>query len=98
VGHTGYEFSSKGHKILFCGDIVHAQRVQLRHPEVTVVFDFDATSAAATRNQWLPKLAGGDILIASPHSSVFPPFGRLRKEGSGYRWVPLVFDDKWPTE
>src|SRR5271163_2344183 len=35
-GHTGYEFSSKGQKILFWGDIIHAQRVQLRHPEVTV--------------------------------------------------------------
>jgi len=28
----------KGQKILFWGDIVHAQRVQLQHPEVTVVF------------------------------------------------------------
>jgi glyoxylase-like metal-dependent hydrolase (beta-lactamase superfamily II) len=97
-GQTGYEFSSKGQKILFCGDIVHAQRVQLQHPEVTVVFDFDPTAAAATRNQLLPKLAGGDVFIASPHSSVFPPLGRLRKEGNGYRWVPVVFDDKWPTK
>jgi len=40
-GHTGYEFSSKGQKILFWGDIVHAQRVQLQHPEVTVAFDID---------------------------------------------------------
>jgi glyoxylase-like metal-dependent hydrolase (beta-lactamase superfamily II) len=94
-GHTGYEFSSKGQKILFWGDIVHAQRVQLQHPEVTVVFDIDPTAAAATRNQLLPKLAGGDILIAGPHSSVFPPLGRLRKEGSGYSWVPVVFTDQW---
>jgi len=94
-GHTGYEFSSKGRKILFCGDIVHAQRVQLQHPEVTVVFDIDPTAAAATRNQLLPKLAGGDVLIAGPHSSVFPPLGRLRKEGSGYSWVPVVFTDRW---
>src|SRR5260370_14547305 len=34
-GHTAYEFSSKGQKILFWGDIIHAQRVQLQHPEVT---------------------------------------------------------------
>src|SRR5882672_2797715 len=34
-GHTGYEFSSKGHKILFWGDTIHAQRVQLQHPKVT---------------------------------------------------------------
>jgi len=37
-GHTGYEFSSKGQKILFWGDIVHAQRIQMQHPEVTRSF------------------------------------------------------------
>src|ERR1700686_2992954 len=94
-GHTGYEFSSKGQKILFWGDLVHAQRVQLQHPEVTVAFDLDPTAAAATRNQLLPKLAGGDVLIAGPHSSVFPPMGRLRKEGNGYVWAPVVFTDRW---
>src|SRR5271168_4735726 len=57
LGHTGYEFSSKGQKILFWGDTVHAQRVQLQHPEVTTVFDIDPAAAAATRNQLLPKLA-----------------------------------------
>jgi glyoxylase-like metal-dependent hydrolase (beta-lactamase superfamily II) len=97
-GHTGYEFSSKGQKILFWGDTVHAQRVQLQHPEVTVAFDIDPTAAAATRNQLLPKLADGDVLIAGPHSSVFPPLGRLRREGSGYRWVPVVFDDQWVSK
>jgi glyoxylase-like metal-dependent hydrolase (beta-lactamase superfamily II) len=45
-GHTGYEFSSKGQKVLFWGDIVPALRVQLQHPEVTAVFDIDQTAAA----------------------------------------------------
>jgi glyoxylase-like metal-dependent hydrolase (beta-lactamase superfamily II) len=94
-GHTGYEFSSKGQKILFWGDTIHAQRVQLQHPEVTAIFDIDQTAAAATRNQLLPKLAGGDVLVAGPHSSVFPPLGHLRKDGSGYSWVPVVFTDRW---
>jgi glyoxylase-like metal-dependent hydrolase (beta-lactamase superfamily II) len=94
-GHTGYEFSSKGQKILFWGDIIHAQRVQLQHPEVTAVFDIDQTAAAATRNQLLPKLASEDVLIAAPHASLFPALGRLRKDGSGYSWVPVVFTDRW---
>jgi glyoxylase-like metal-dependent hydrolase (beta-lactamase superfamily II) len=97
-GHTGYEFSSKGQTILFWGDIVHAQRVQLQHPEVTVGFDIDPTAAAATRNQLLLKLAGGDVLIAGPHSSVFPPLGRLHKEASGYSWAPVVFTDQWVAQ
>jgi glyoxylase-like metal-dependent hydrolase (beta-lactamase superfamily II) len=93
-GHTGYEFSSKGQKILFCGDIIHAQRVQLQHPEVTAVFDIDQNAAAATRLQLLPKLAREDLLIAGPHMP-FPALGRLHKQGSGYGWVPVVFTDRW---
>src|ERR1700726_3032283 len=94
-GLTGYEFSSKGQQILFWGDIVHAQRVQLQHPEVTANFDIDQTAAAGTRNQLLPKLASEDVLIAVPHSSFFPPLGHLCKEGSGYSWAPVVFTDQW---
>src|SRR5438105_3872437 len=94
-GHTGYEFSSKGRKILFWGDTIHAQRVQLQHPEVTAIFDIDQTAAAATRNQLLSKLAREDVFIAAPHSSFFPPLGRLRKEGSVYSWAPVVFTDRW---
>ena len=93
-GHTGYEFSSKGQRILFWGDILHAQRVQLQHPEVTVVFDIDATAAAATRNRLLHKLAREDVVIAGPHM-LFPSLGRIRKEGSGYTWAPVAFTDQW---
>jgi len=93
-GHTGYEFSSKGQQILFWGDTIHAQRVQLQHPEVTVAFDIDPTAAAATRNQLLPQLVREDVVIAGPHM-VFPGLGRLHKEGSGYSWTPVGFTDQW---
>jgi glyoxylase-like metal-dependent hydrolase (beta-lactamase superfamily II) len=92
-GHTGYEFSSKGHKILFWGDTIHAHNVQLQHPEVTVVFDIDPTAAAATRNQLLTKLAHEDVVIASPHM-LFPGLGRLHEEGNGYSWEPVIFTDR----
>ena len=93
-GHTGYEFSSKGQKILFWGDTIHAQRVQLQHPAVTVVFDIDPAAAAATRNQLLPRLAREDVVIAGPHM-LFPSLGRLHKAGSGYSWAPVSFTDQW---
>jgi glyoxylase-like metal-dependent hydrolase (beta-lactamase superfamily II) len=93
-GHTGYQFSSKGKKILFWGDTVHAQRVQLRHPEVTAVFDIDPTAAAATREQLLSRLAGEDVVIASPHL-LFPGLGRLHKDGRGYSWAPVAFTEQW---
>jgi len=93
-GHTGYEFSSKEQKVLFWGDIVHALRVQLPRPEVTAVFDIDQAAAAATRHQLLTSLARENVLIAGPHMN-FPALGRLRKEGSGYSWAPVVFTDQW---
>jgi glyoxylase-like metal-dependent hydrolase (beta-lactamase superfamily II) len=93
-GHTGYGFSSQGQKILFWGDTIHAQRIQLPHPEVTVVFDIDPAAAAATRNQLLSKLAHEDVVIAGPHM-LFPGLGRLHKEGSGYSWTPVQYTDQW---
>ncbi len=93
-GHTAYEFSSKGQHILFWGDTLHVQNLQLHNPEVTVVFDIDPTAAAATRNQLLSKLAREDVLIAGPHM-LFPGLGRLHKEGSGYSWTPVAFTDQW---
>jgi glyoxylase-like metal-dependent hydrolase (beta-lactamase superfamily II) len=93
-GHTGYQFSSKGQTILFWGDTIHAQRIQLQHREVTVVFDIDSAAAAATRNQLLSKLARKDIVIAGPHM-LFPSLGRLHKTGSGYSWVPVSFTSQW---
>jgi hypothetical protein len=66
-GHTGHEFSSKGQRILFWGDTIHVQIVQLRHPEIAAVFDIDQAVAAAMRNQLLPTLgAGSSRSTASP--------------------------------
>ena len=93
-GHTGYEFSSKGQKILFWGDTIHAQIVQLRHTDITVVFDNDHAAAAVTRNQLLPTLAREGVAIAGPHMP-FPAVGRLLKAGNGYIWAPVVFTDQW---
>ena len=93
-GHTGYEFTSRGQKILFWGDIIHVQIVQLGHPEVTAVFDIDPAAAAATRNQLLPTLARENVVIAGPHLA-FPGLGRLRPEGKGYVWAPVGFSDQW---
>jgi glyoxylase-like metal-dependent hydrolase (beta-lactamase superfamily II) len=93
-GHTGYEFSSRGQKILFWGDTIHQELVQLGHPDITVVFDIDHAAAATTRNRLLPTLAREGVMIAGPHMP-FPGMGRLRKEANGYVWAPVRFTDQW---
>src|SRR6266849_6253956 len=93
-GHTGYEFSSKGQKILFWGDTIHAPSVQLKHPELGVVFDVGLAAAVATRKKLLPTLVDGTVLIAGPHL-VFPGVGRLHEDGNAYGWAPILFTDQW---
>ena len=93
-GHTGYEFSSNGQRILFWGDVVHAQRVQLQHPEVGAVYDVDRTAAAATRKRLLPVLCSEHVLIAGPHMS-YPGIGRLYKDGDRCRWQSVMYIDRW---
>jgi glyoxylase-like metal-dependent hydrolase (beta-lactamase superfamily II) len=93
-GHTGYEFRSKGQTMLFWGDTIHAQRVQLNHPEISVVFDINPVAAVATRKKLLPTLVDGNVLIAGPHMA-FPGVGRLHKDGNAYRWAPVLFTDQW---
>jgi len=93
-GHTGYEFSSKGQRILFWGDIIHAQSVQLKHPEVSVAFDIDPAAAVAMRNKLLTALVDGKVLVAGPHMA-FPGAGRLRKDGKAYSWAPILCTDQW---
>jgi len=93
-GHTGYEFSSQGQNILFWGDTIHEQLVQLSHADITVVFDIDHAAAAITRKQLFPTLASEAALIAGPHMP-YPGIGRLRKEANGYVWAPVIFTDQW---
>lgn len=93
-GHTGFEFSSQGKTILFWGDTIHEELVQLSHADVTVVFDIDHAAAAQTRDKLLPGLAREGALIAGPHMP-FPGIGRLRKEANGYVWAPAISTDQW---
>jgi len=90
-GHIGYEFFVKGRKILFWGDTVHAQHVQLQHPRGHPRFSTSIRMRLRRRGlQLLLSSRARMSWIAGPHMP-FPALGRLHKEGSGYSWVPVVF-------
>jgi glyoxylase-like metal-dependent hydrolase (beta-lactamase superfamily II) len=92
-GHTGYEVTSKGETLLIWGDVVHAMPVQLPHPEISIVYDADSPSAVKSRQLLFESLASKGILAGGAHMP-FPSLGRLRKETTGYTWVPVVYTDK----
>jgi glyoxylase-like metal-dependent hydrolase (beta-lactamase superfamily II) len=89
-GHTAYLIQSSGHALLCWGDIIHSSEVQFTHPAVTAVYDTAPTEAAQTRLRQFQVVASSGLLVASAHVS-FPGLGHVRKDGTGYRWVPIPY-------
>lgn len=89
-GHTAYLVQSKSDALLFWGDIVHNAYVQFVHPEVSMRSDIHPAGAIATRQALFAKLAAENTAVAGSHLP-FPGIGRLRKNGSGYLFVPVEF-------
>ena len=72
------------------GDIVHNHAVQFARPQVAIEFDNDPKAAVATRKKIFAKAAKEKLLVAGMHLP-FPGIGHVRKETSGYSWVPIDF-------
>jgi glyoxylase-like metal-dependent hydrolase (beta-lactamase superfamily II) len=89
-GHSSYVFESKGHKLIVMGDVIHVAAVQFARPDVAVAFDTDNKAAIASRKALFAQAAKDKTLLAGAHLT-FPGLGRLRAEGKGYAWVPLMY-------
>jgi len=96
-GHTFYRLESRGDSLMFWGDVMHVAEVQLQQPAVTIAYDVDPDAAAAQRKLAFADAADRGYLVAPAHMS-FPGVGRLRRDGQGYRWVPVPYvNDAHPT-
>ena len=89
-GHTFYALESAGQKLLFWGDLLHVADVQLPDPAVTIAFDVDPATAAATRKRALAAAVAGRYLVAADHVA-FPGIGHVQTDGAGYRWIPAPY-------
>lgn len=86
-GHTGYMIASGDSSLLIWGDIVHVPDIQVRRPEVTMVFDSDPQAAIATRRRTFDMVASERLLIAGMHVH-FPGFVHIVRRGEGYAIEP----------
>jgi len=88
-GHAAFMIESEGHKVLACGDIMHAITLQLPHPEISPAYDYDPVTAIATRKAVLEKVSAENIPVAAPHIP-FPGVGRIiaAPNGQGYAFTP----------
>ncbi|WP_371322881.1 MBL fold metallo-hydrolase [Dechloromonas sp. ZY10] len=89
-GHASYRFVSGGQRLLVLGDLVHNHAVQFPRPEVAIEFDTDPQQAVAARKRIFDLAARQKLMVAGMHLP-FPGIGHVRREGSGYAWVPAEF-------
>lgn len=89
-GHTFYSLESKGERMVFVGDIIHAAAVQFPQPAVTIVFDVDKNAAAAQRRKAFSDAAQKGYWLAAAHVS-FPGIGHVRAQGTGFSWIPVNY-------
>jgi glyoxylase-like metal-dependent hydrolase (beta-lactamase superfamily II) len=92
-GSTFFILSSRRESLTFIGDIIHVAAVQAPDPEITIAYDVDPNRAAAVRASACAEFAKDRTLIAVPHLP-FPGVGHLRKKGTGFEWVPVLYENR----
>ncbi|EQB07615.1 MBL fold metallo-hydrolase [Novosphingobium lindaniclasticum] len=90
-GHTFYLLQDAGQSMLFWGDTVHIEPVQLPDPNVALLYDWKPKLAVATRKAIFERAAREGWWIAGAHIS-FPGIGHIRKtSATGFSWVPANY-------
>lgn len=87
-GHSGYEISSNGQRLLDMGDTAHSAIVSLAKPDWVIGYDTDGEQGRQRRDATLAKLANSGEHVFSPHFP-FPGLGQIVKAGTAYRWQPV---------
>lgn len=89
-GHSFLALQSKGQKLLFWGDIMHAAAVQFTDPSVTIIYDVDPKAAALQRKKAYLDAVKNGYWVAGDHLS-YPGIGHIRAEDTGYVWIPANY-------
>lgn len=90
-GHVFYLLRDGLDAMLFWGDTVHVQPVQLPDPAVAMKYDWSVPDAIATRKKAFADAAREGYWVAGAHIS-FPGIGHVRSLGDGrYSWVPANY-------
>lgn len=90
-GMTGYLAGSGDQQLLVWGDLMHSHAVQFKHPEVTVMYDYDPQAAIATRIRILKYAVQDKLWVAAAHLP-FPGIGHVVADGEAYRWIPVEYN------
>jgi glyoxylase-like metal-dependent hydrolase (beta-lactamase superfamily II) len=81
-GHAAFTFGKGKDDAVFSGDLVHSP-LQARYPELSMKFDVDQATAAATRRGFLERYCDTPTLCCTAHFPS-PSVGRIRRWGDGF--------------
>ncbi len=87
LGHMAVELVSDGGTLLHLADTV-LHPIVVEHPGWRTGFDTAQEAIRATRRRLFDRAATSEALVFFSHAP-FPGLGRIRKEGSEWRWEPL---------
>jgi len=88
-GQVAFRIRSRGEEAIFSGDICH-NPIQIVHPHVNSGYCIWPDQARKTRMEFLANAADREALVLPVHFGQ-PYAGFVRREGSGYRFEPLLW-------
>jgi len=89
IGHTSFVLSSGAERVFVQCDVNNHAVVFSKHPEWHGGFDQDPVAASTTRRRVYDMLVAEKMPVQAYHHP-FPGLGRVERDGTGYRVVPVV--------
>ncbi|THG31513.1 MBL fold metallo-hydrolase [Naasia lichenicola] len=86
-GHLVYLIEDQGETMVCWGDLCHHYVLLLQRPEWSFQFDYEKEAATAQRWRLYDFVDSNRYAVFAYHFP-FPGLGHLRKDGSGYAWLP----------
>jgi glyoxylase-like metal-dependent hydrolase (beta-lactamase superfamily II) len=80
-GHVSVLIESQGERALITGDVFHTP-LQIRHPELPALFDWDVEQSTITRRKVVEQYADSDVLVLGTHFAP-PTSGHIRRSDDG---------------
>jgi len=87
-GHTIWHIANGGAELIYLADTTHRPELIARRPDYETIFDFDGAAGAASRRRVLDRVATDRVRVTGFHFP-FPATGFMKREGQGFRFVPV---------
>ncbi|TXN29463.1 MBL fold metallo-hydrolase [Lacisediminihabitans profunda] len=96
-GHVVYLIESDGETMVCWGDLCHHQVLLLQRPDWGFQFDYEQPAATAQRWRVYDIVERNRYAVLAYHFP-FPGLGHLKKDGTGYAWLPSELERELPVE